>query len=182
MDGAWRSPDEHRLLPRIFKKNPNLDTATQVMGVGLGGIAISPEKRKPDDPMYSDSAMQYCLLLNILDRIKRVGIPDEVAGFVQNPVLAHYAKNIRRRAGVKILDDPDGFLEIDHLTILISIWPTCPVKYIVAGIIRRFGIIWNVCLTEQSEDSGLLYTDPMSPRVEEMLSEEYVEIGSLSLS
>ena len=46
-------------------------------------------------------------------------------------------------AGVRVLDDPGGFLEADENTRLISIDPNIPVKQVIADIGRPLIIIWS---------------------------------------
>jgi hypothetical protein len=44
--------------------------------------------------------------------------------------------------GVRILEDPHGFLDVDNRSMVVSIAASVPVKQIVLDICRPAGIIW----------------------------------------
>jgi hypothetical protein len=45
-------------------------------------------------------------------------------------------------SGINVLDDPEGFLEVDSSTVVVSCGPNAPIREIVSDLARRDILIW----------------------------------------
>ncbi|KAL2174173.1 uncharacterized protein P884DRAFT_209639 [Thermothelomyces heterothallicus CBS 202.75] len=98
---------------------------------------------------------------------------DEVVCYAQDPVYHPADKAVLSAAGVVVLDDPRAFLEVDETSVVVSPYPDIPVREVVADIARPAVMIWNR-VTDELTTSPM--TDPVSPRVRDMISQEYLEL------
>ncbi|OAL68668.1 hypothetical protein A7C99_0039 [Trichophyton rubrum] len=71
-------------------------------------------------------------------------------------------------AGITIVADLEGFLQVDDAAVVVSLYPNAPVKQVVADISRPAVIIWDVFT-----DDGDGLTDPVSSRVEAFMQGFY---------
>ncbi|KAK4232727.1 hypothetical protein C8A03DRAFT_48470 [Achaetomium macrosporum] len=90
--------------------------------------------------------------------------------YAQDPIYTPVDRQVLGEAGFTILDDPRAFLEVDESSVVIAIAPDIPVRQIVADIARPAIMIWEKFAVTDTNS-----TDPVSPRVKQML-EEYIEL------
>jgi hypothetical protein len=76
--------------------------------------------------------------------------PEDIPCYVQDPIYTDTDRLMLDKHGVKTLDDPDGFLEVDNSSLVISCGSNAPVKQIVSDIAYPAAIIWD---TMQSNDA-----------------------------
>ncbi|KAI2606141.1 uncharacterized protein GGS25DRAFT_533266 [Hypoxylon fragiforme] len=86
---------------------------------------------------------------------------EEVRCFAQDPAYRPLDQEVLDGAGITVLEDPRAFLEVDDNAFVVSISPNAPVQQIVADLASPAAII------QLRTGAG---ADPVSPRVEEMLS------------
>ncbi|OAL71454.1 hypothetical protein A7D00_4356 [Trichophyton violaceum] len=92
----------------------------------------------------------------------------EVQYFAQNPIYTSVDSKVLGEAGITIVADLEGFLQVDDAAVVVSLYPNAPVKQVVADISRPAVIIWDVFT-----DDGDGLTDPVSSRVEAFMQGFY---------
>jgi hypothetical protein len=61
---------------------------------------------------------------------------------VQDPWYTTIDKEILRKAGLEVIDDPCGWLEVDEQSVVLSIAPNVSTKEIIADLARPAIVIW----------------------------------------
>lgn len=82
-------------------------------------------------------------LLDILQRRRRDERQPDIQCFAQDPFYTDTNEEILTRAGVTVVQDPRGFLEVDDQTMVVSISPDVPIRQIITDIARPAVLIWN---------------------------------------
>ncbi|KAL2157122.1 hypothetical protein VTH06DRAFT_6410 [Thermothelomyces fergusii] len=137
-----------------------------------------------DDEGPMRSATQHALVLGVVELLaqrqqQQTGSADdgqmksEVVCYAQDPVYHPLDKAVLSSEGVVVLDDPRAFLEVDESSVVVSPYPNVPVREIVADIARPVVMIWNR-VTEELTKTPM--TDPVSPRVRDMINQDYFEL------
>lgn len=99
-----------------------------------------------DDEARHRSTVQHTLILTIRDCLakrRQFSNPSTVKCFVQDPLYTSTDRQVLGDQGITVLDDPNGFLEIDEETIVLSHAPDIPVRQITADITRPAMMIWD---------------------------------------
>ncbi|KAI1173502.1 hypothetical protein F4777DRAFT_600513 [Nemania sp. FL0916] len=167
----WESTTHYAALKGLFATHANLHKARKVVGFALGELVWGNQYGRGHD--YS--LTQYALLLSLRELVMEHSGNVDVPCVAQDPALSTNAITALNNAGIGVAEDPYGFLEVDDLTIVVSISPNIPIKQIITEIARPVGIIWIPGSIEEEGNSPI--TDPTSARVEAMLDQEYVELG-----
>lgn len=130
------------------------------------------------DYSYESSIPQHALTLTILDVLRRrdKAQPD-IRCFAQDPAYIATDEEILGGAGITVLEDPRGFLEVDDNSVVLSFSPNVPVKQIIADIARPAVVIWDR-VTGEAKDAERC-TDPESPRVWAMIENHYDKVADL---
>lgn len=71
---------------------------------------------------------------------------DEAGGppcYIQDPVYNEIDKSILGGLGMVVLDDPNGFLEVDENSFVVSIAANVPVKEIILENAKPAIVIWD---------------------------------------
>ncbi|KAG8164437.1 hypothetical protein KVR01_006355 [Diaporthe batatas] len=92
--------------------------------------------------------------------------------YAQDPVYTPVDEQVLREAGFNVLDDPRAFLEVDEESVVIAIAADIPIRQIIADIARPAIMILHEVVPS---NRSVVWADPVSPRVEEMLK-EYTEL------
>lgn len=121
------------------------------------------------------SALQHALILTLRDIFGQ-----HVKCFAQDPYYFPDDKKILENEGVQVADDPQGFLELDDDSAVISCAPDIPVSSIVCEIARPALMIMfdkDKCVNDwEWPSAGPRYTDPTTPRVRDFLVNHYIKI------
>lgn len=104
---------------------------TKVIGFGLGPLVINSR--------LFDRCVSQHALISVLGQKFSISS----SAYVQDPVYTPRDRNILHSAGLTVLEDPQGLLELDEYSILVAISPNIPIEDIVADICRPAIIIWN---------------------------------------
>ncbi|KAH8909324.1 hypothetical protein BR93DRAFT_992167 [Coniochaeta sp. PMI_546] len=130
--------------------------------------------------MYKDcysTCDQLAFLPVLRDILARRGYSD-ISCYVQDPTLTETHARDLQCEGITVLHDPEGFLELDENTAVVSLTPIQPVRQIITDITRPAMMIWpkgdNRIVDVKKYRADI--DDPSSPRVARMLQEEYVEL------
>lgn len=132
----WEASDTFRQLGSIFFGQTNTTLPPRidkVIGFALGTLTM----RYRTEP--SRSAVQHALLLSIRDwLLARCG----VACYVQDPMCQDADREILGKAGVEVVDDPEGFLKVDERSVVVTFAPGFALREVIADIARPAVIIW----------------------------------------
>ncbi|KAI0101991.1 hypothetical protein GGR51DRAFT_528217 [Nemania sp. FL0031] len=149
----WKTSQHFEQVQDILTSVEVPFVITKVIGLGLGPLVIKSH------------VFDRCVVQHALISVLRQNFSISSA-YVQDPAYTSRDKNILHLAGLPVLEDPQGLLELDEYSILVAISPNLPIKDIVADICRPGIIIWN-----------RLTLDPMSPscgsRARKMIEDEY---------
>ncbi|KAI0096427.1 hypothetical protein GGR51DRAFT_29692 [Nemania sp. FL0031] len=153
-------------------------------------VAFACSSMTWDDAGSHRSAVQHAFILTIRDFLAKRGSAREfnINCYAQDPLYTTVDKQVLQKAGITILDDPRGFLEIDGTTAVFSQAPDIPVRQITADITKPAMMIWNKVVDQiepppQAQGNIAarsigVWADPVSPRLHKMVK-DYVEIPFL---
>ncbi|GAQ47295.1 similar to An01g00420 [Aspergillus niger] len=131
---------------------PGLDGVFVEFPVLIG--QVYPAHDEPVYPEFQDrSAFQHALLLTLRDifcKMHNVS-QDAIPCFAQDPVCKKNDIVAAGEYGIKIVEDPDAFLEVDESTVVVSVAPNIAVRQIVFDIARPAVLISNK-VRDQNED------------------------------
>ncbi|KAJ3570025.1 hypothetical protein NPX13_g5875 [Xylaria arbuscula] len=139
-----------------------------------------------DDGSRHRSAVQHALILTIRDFLAQLKSSHNIniKCYAQDPLYTTIDKQVLHEAGITVLDDPKGFLEIDETTVIISQAPDIPVREVTADITKPAMMIWNKVVQHNGppptpKDSRVislgLWADPVSSRLLHMVK-DYIEL------
>ncbi|KAI2614933.1 hypothetical protein GGR54DRAFT_615385 [Hypoxylon sp. NC1633] len=152
---------------RLREKLSTLETPfvlDKIVAFALGPLAR--ESREVDRP-----TAQHALVSVLHSSLVQRGILSATSRrYLQDPIYEKMDMDALSSEGFTVLDDPQGFLVLDESSVLVSISPNVPVKQIVADICRPGIIIWY------RESDLYPCTDPNSPRVANMIQNEYYQV------
>lgn len=173
---SWKASKQCNKLKTILESQ-----ATAIPPVNkIIGIACSTLDK--DGGFYSPSAWQHSMLLTLRDFfISRNKSHDQgeeaVECLLQDPLYEDADRRIfEGEEGMRIIEDPQCFLEVDDKSVVISAYPDIPVRDIISEIARPAMLIWNDSGDKPGQLEGQAqWADPNLPRLAEMLSKEYTK-------
>jgi hypothetical protein len=90
------------------------------------------------------SIAQHALVLMLRDLLtQQENGAGQIKCYAQDPIYTSIDEQILNEVGITVLDDPQGFIEVDEMSIVVSISPDIPVKQIIADITRPAVLIWD---------------------------------------
>lgn len=95
----------------------------------------------------------------------------EIRLCVQDPVYNEVDRAVLLEHGITVLDDPEGFLEVDDDSAVLSFSPNVPVKQIVADIARPAMIAWEAMVRQDGLRRRYIECLGQSTRADEVLGE-----------
>ncbi|RHZ57500.1 uncharacterized protein CDV56_108101 [Aspergillus thermomutatus] len=136
---AWRE-----IKSTLSSLNLNSKIA-KVIGMACGTFTTALDSRGS-----RRSAVQHAFLLTLKRFLQESNLGNgEVTCYVQDPGYSKTDRLLLEKSDMKVLEDPEGFLEMDDASLVFSCAPNICVKQIVADIVRPLVLIW---CTVQSED------------------------------
>jgi hypothetical protein len=109
----------------------------------LSGVSIAPIKKLvafalssmrafSDVPHDNRSLFQHALLMTLRDLLleNTAQGDDGIKCYAQDPAYSEHDIAVLQSCGVTVVPDPEGFLEVDEETVVISISPNVPVKQV----------------------------------------------------
>lgn len=126
---------------------PALSRCNNVVGFGLG--EFSQKLRWTKGSVY-----QHALLLSLRDSLTSYHADDKIMCYSQDPAYTVNDQRLLNEYGVTAVDDPEGALQVDDSSIVLSCGPNAPIKEIIAEIAQPALIIW--CKEHRWEDLPLL--------------------------
>ncbi|KAK2748719.1 hypothetical protein FQN57_000300 [Myotisia sp. PD_48] len=181
----WEASKECKIVKSSLISANIPPNTCKVIAFALSSISYG----QPDEdiPYTLRSFYQHALVLTVRDALlqkAQMGKPTndnkhfDIECYAQDPVYCEHDKTVLAEAGIKVIPDPEGFLEADESSVVISISPNVPVKQIIADLVKPAVIIWEQ--VDRNEKIDLYarerHTDPISPRVIAMLRDSYDEV------
>lgn len=149
----WENTAQCQALRAILMSRKDI-SISRIVGLALGSFAtVYPS-------LQDRSAFQHALLLTLRDiscnmqNIAQQSIPC----FAQDPMCNIVDITAAEEAGITILEDTDGFLEIDDSTVVFSCAPDIPVRQIVLDLARPAVLIWDKLRNEDDDDHSWVTT------------------------
>ncbi|KAL4938832.1 hypothetical protein BDV06DRAFT_200076 [Aspergillus oleicola] len=138
----------------------------KVVGMACGDFT---GKRSPQ--RCRRSAVQNSLLLTIKNALQESGLgTGDVACYAQDPAYSKTDQLILESSGIQVIEDPEGFLQMDDRSLVFCCAPNICVKQIIADTARPAIMILD---TIRDDNPEYLTTDPHSSRVKEMIQDSY---------
>jgi hypothetical protein len=139
------------LFVRLLKNNMLATKIKKVVGFALGSPSCGPAHPTAQD----NSLHQHVLLVSILSFFN-TAVERSIPCFIQDPIYTQADEQCFSDHGIMVLKDPEGFLEIDNETFVLSIYPDIPVKQIVFDIVKPALLLWNTIKVD--EEIGFAYS------------------------
>jgi hypothetical protein len=127
----WKTSQHFEQVQDVLASVEIPFAVTKVIGLGLGPLVLKSR-------VFERSVFQHALV-----SVLRQKFSISSSAYVQDPAYTQRDRNILHSAGLTVLEDPQGLLELDEYSILLAISPNIPIKDIVADICRPGIIIWN---------------------------------------
>jgi hypothetical protein len=137
IEREWKMSQHYRQLEGILATVDIPSTLTKIIGFCLGPIIIGSQ-------VLEHRVVQHALISALdLTLTQRGNLSGSSRRYVQDPAYARQDMDVLQSAGLTILQDPQGLLELDESSVLVSINSNFPIKEVVADICRPGIIIWD---------------------------------------
>lgn len=157
-----------------------LNAVKKLIAFEVGSLWRSYPRKSNDDTRFNklrNRVRQHALIADIRDYVHRK-TGNEVKAYVQDPTYTASDKPFLQSLKLEQLQDPQGFLMIDGDTLVYSIKASIPVMQILVDVFEKKPamILWrhyierNSTMRPDSTDHDAVRSDPMSPRVEKLIS------------
>ncbi|KAL3474629.1 hypothetical protein BJX99DRAFT_260229 [Aspergillus californicus] len=164
--GEWEASDAWKEIKTTLLSLDLQSKIHKVVGMASGWFTATSTFKGS-----KRSAIQNALLVTLKKALQESHLgTDDVPCYAQDPAYSKTDDAVLAKSGVEVVEDPEGFLQIDDNSLVFSCSPNICVKQIVAEIARPLVLIW--CEVEE-EEPKVPTTDPNSPRVREMIATEY---------
>lgn len=157
----WNRSSQCEQIVSLLVSHPHL-TIKKVVAFANGPIACDRRGRHGTD-WSMRSAYQHALMLTLKKTFRTID------NFAQDPAYEDADVAVLQQNGIKVVDDPEGFLQADDNTAAISIAPNIPIKQILCDIAKPALLIWF----RVQKPVTVPLTDPDSRRVMRMMEEQY---------
>ncbi|KAK2742468.1 hypothetical protein FQN57_005359 [Myotisia sp. PD_48] len=179
----WEASNECKTLKSILLSANISPNIYKIVAFALASISYDEPDEK--NPHTLRSFYQHAMVLTVREALlQKIQIgrptndnPYDIECYAQDPAYSRHDKIVLDEAGIKVIPDPEGFLEADESSVVISIAPNIAVKQVLADIVKPAVIIWDQVDLNEKIDLRVKYTDPTSPRVIRMIRDSYDEIA-----
>jgi hypothetical protein len=134
----WERGPHGSQLIKTIRRTTKLPTIKRIVAFESGSMTW----RVPNQKRATVHLSLVLLLRRLFCQLQGVSALKDLETFVQDPTYTTRDKSVLRQMGLKVVDDPNGFLAIDEETLVISIMPKKPVRQIVADIARPAMMVW----------------------------------------
>ena len=130
----WKRSPAYADLRKVFQKQPAVPIR-KIVCFALGSLDIVNNESPASFIQHAAAAM-------FAAQLGKPGHPLKV--FAQDPLYRQEDEEVLRSIGITAVADPQGFLEVDESSLVISILPNIPVRQIIADLgTRPAAIIWS---------------------------------------
>ncbi|RDW63246.1 uncharacterized protein DSM5745_10357 [Aspergillus mulundensis] len=160
----WEAGDAWREIKTTLLSLKLRVQINKIIGMASGPFAATSKFKHTEwERSRRRSAVQNAFIVSLKNALQESHLGgDNVQCYAQDPAYDAADLAVLQQSGVEVVEDPDGFLHLDNASLLFSCSPNICVKEIVADMARPPIIIW---------------TDPDSPRVIEMIRAEYDKLA-----
>ena len=88
------------------------------------------------------SAFQHALLLTLRTALEAYHAEENITCYAQDPAYSTTDRALLDANGITVVDDPEGLLQVNNSSAVLSCGPNVPIKEIIADIARPALIIW----------------------------------------
>ena len=141
---AWESSVQCQSLLAILKSKQKYFAGgvSNIIAFGCGSFVGSR------DDEITRAAYQHASLLTIRRFLSdELGYIDGVKILAQDPAYTATDKELLQEWNITNVDDPDGFLELDDRSVVLTCSPTAPIKQIVTDICKPLMMICDTVVT-----------------------------------
>ena len=132
----WEESGSCKRLLSAIKSMPSSTKVGKVVAFACGSLQRDAES------LFPRASFQHALALTLRNAFKQNNL-ENVACYAQDPEYNEIDNIILGEFGIKVLDDPDGFLAIDDSSIILSFALEAPIKQIIADLAKPAVIIWD---------------------------------------
>jgi hypothetical protein len=151
---TWEASKQLEQLKNIFTSRKTPPGISKIIGFGCGRISSTVNK---EILWNHTSSFQHALILSLRDILsEKMEAPDGIDCYAQDPIYSATDKSVLEASGIKILEDPEGFIAVDDSSVVFTSAPNVPVKQIVTDIARPAIIIWNKVRSKDYRVNGKL--------------------------
>lgn len=143
----WTMSPECAELKRLISQATSTNRASKAIGLTLGSLT----RGWHEDKLRHRTTVQHAMLMTIRDVL---GEQSDVPCYIQDPAYTHTDIDILNEAGFTVLSDPNGLLEIDETSVVVSIAPDFPVKEVLVDLAKPAVIMWLLAFDPRLEDDG----------------------------
>jgi hypothetical protein len=134
----WEASGERKQLEELISAG-DLPQVNKIVAFACGRMSFYAQ-----EPWALRSAYQHVLILTIRDILcKRQGNASKIECFAQVPIYNDVDRKVLEHSGIQVHDDPQGFLETDESTVVLSFGANIPVRQIALDIARPAMMIWD---------------------------------------
>ncbi|KAL4795784.1 hypothetical protein BDV19DRAFT_388810 [Aspergillus venezuelensis] len=163
---SWKEGHAWKELLATLQSLPLRTNLHKVIGMACGDFT-----GKKSTPSCRRSAVQHALLLTIRNALQGSDIESaDVACYAQDPAYTETDQSVLEHSGIQVVQDPEGYLQMDDYSLVFCCAPNICNKQIIADIARPAIMILD---TVRNDDPEFSVTDPHSPRVHEMIVNDY---------
>lgn len=187
----WEASEDCLRLRFSMVSTTSLPGITKIIAFACSSISCD------DDQLRHRSAPQHALILTLRDMLQASQQGVQIKCLAQDPAYTEVDRLVLSEVGITVVDDPQGFLEVDDQSVVLSFSPNVPVRQIITDLARPVILAWDTVHTEEqtisrwakvfeppktytsAEELEACICDPESSRVRAMIREEYVELEKL---
>lgn len=154
----WMSSEQCRQLRSLDILRQDAGRIKKIVAFACGSITHSDERSE------GRSSYQHALIKTLRDTLSQARHEDDnltkeqkeehIQCFIQDPAYTRIDRELLQDDyGIAtILGNPEGFLEVDDSTVVLSFAPNVPVRQIVIDVAKPAVMIWNRIWDEDDED------------------------------
>lgn len=146
---VWQKCDQLQRLRAVLATAEIPDGIQKIVVIGCGDFAFEAHEVKKQFCLCNRQSLfmrltQHALVLSLKEILEdRSGKKGSIKIYAQDPGYTGPAKEILAEHGITVMADPEGFLQIDEPTVVVSITPSICVRQIVADIARPARMTWD---------------------------------------
>ena len=134
---TWNGSQSCTRLKSIL--DSKLPQCSKILGFALGEIS-----RDVLEVWQQGPAFQHALLLTLRDVLSLYNPEqNEVVSYTQDPAYSEVDKLLLKSYGITVVNDPDGFLQVDNSSAVISCGPNAPIRQVISDLAQPTLMIWD---------------------------------------
>lgn len=153
---AWEASEPCKQLRSVLVSLKTPLEVNKIIGFACGPMSMNYDERQTQRSLF-----QNALILTLWDVLSKTkGHADGIRCYAQDPAYTEVDKLVLEGSDITVLDDPEGFLEVDNSTVVFSCAPNVPVRQIISDIALPAIMIWDKIKEDakESDEITLVYT------------------------